>query len=605
MSLKKRKHTNSGEYIYLSFDDADNPRVYFYINAIKRAGYRVKFDRSGNAWSDRNAKEIAASQAYIVFFSSRCARASKIKSEMNFAATCNVPFFSVHLDAVPITSSNRRIFDGGDAIMAYNMNAKDACNELILTLDDTLRVKKGKSPVFKALAAAVFIAVVIMISGMIGLFIVNDKFSYTKEKTVTIVSNDYINPIVSEQEILNNTSSEKEIKPILNICSVFGQGDTAADSYAEMLSDFNEQNPQIVIKDQSTANYDSYKTYLTDAFRAGEEPDVFVLHYDMLNTDMAVFKRKIVDTETIEGKYPEYTKGIYDFALENVRDYDTNKIYAAPIRGYWEGLYCNYDLFEANNLEIPSDWEKFSTAVDAFAQSEITPIAASLGKIPQYLTDHLILSAAGTADFNIRPEKYEDVPNSWISGLDLFRTLLDHGAFPSNTMTIQDNDLNTAFTLKKAAMKVDGSWFCTSLMKTKNVTVIPFPTAPGGKKQPQDIIGGYSIGWGISQKAWDDPQKREICVKLIEYMYKPENLIEFCKDGGAPPAKVAMPESSPQLIKDGVLMIDNISNSKNLTISKPLEETVSKEKMLKIYASIPELINGGLDSQQVLNRAFS
>ena len=50
--------------------------------------------------------------------------------------------------------------------------------------------------------------------------------------------------------------------------------------------------------------------------------------------------------------------------------------------------------------------------------------------------------------------------------------------------------------------------------KNYAVTFVPGTEA----RKNTDIIGGFSSGWYISRKAWNDPDKRDAAVQFVEYM---------------------------------------------------------------------------------------
>ena len=85
---------------------------------------------------------------------------------------------------------------------------------------------------------------------------------------------------------------------------------------------------------------------------------------------------KVVSIEEIREEYPDYASNITDAAMSFMKEFD-GKHYAVPIRGFYEGLFCNTDLFEKYGLDLPTDWEKLEAAVKKFSAEGIVPIAAS------------------------------------------------------------------------------------------------------------------------------------------------------------------------------------------------------------------------------------
>ena len=74
--------------------------------------------------------------------------------------------------------------------------------------------------------------------------------------------------------------------------------------------------------------------------------------------------------------------------------------------------------------------------------------------------------------------------------------------------------------------------------------LVPFPSAPNGKKDPSEIIGGFSSGYYITKKAWDDPAKRDAAVKFVEAMTTTELIKGFVEQAGGGAAAADIGEIS-------------------------------------------------------------
>ncbi len=66
--------------------------------------------------------------------------------------------------------------------------------------------------------------------------------------------------------------------------------------------------------------------------------------------------------------------------------------------------------------------------------------------------------------------------------------------------------------------------------------MMPFPAIPVNKggKNVVYMQSGFTSGFFISKKAWDDPVKRDLCVKFVELMTKTESVQKYCELGGIP-----------------------------------------------------------------------
>lgn len=114
------------------------------------------------------------------------------------------------------------------------------------------------------------------------------------------------------------------------------------------------------------------------------------------------------------------------------------------------------------------------------------------------------------------------------------------GAFPADAATTQHELVQAQFIDKQAAMFVDGSWAVGAMTDPDNTVILPIPSTGNGKNDGTQIISGFSSGFYITRKAWDDPAKRDAAVKFVQAMTTTEVIGELVTvaGGGAPAADV-------------------------------------------------------------------
>ena len=309
----------------------------------------------------------------------------------------------------------------------------------------------------------------------------------------------------------SNVASEEGKKEVtLKTVSMFGGTDPNAEVYQAINDELMAQYDYITIEDNSQSSDEEWKAAVNADFSVGNEPDVIQFFTDA-TADTIVATNKLVSIEEIRAEYPEYAKDTLDSALSAAANTDGVER-AVPTTGYWEGLFCNKDLFDQYNLELPTDWDSLVTAIETFKANGIIPIACSLNNVPHYWIEFLMLYSAGTEEFTQIPTT---APQGWAEGLSLFKTLRDMGAFPADTDTVDDAYTGQLFRDKKAAMQLDGSWYSGNITDTDNTVVIAFPGVPNQKAEANSLIGGISSGFYITRKAWEDPDKRDAAVKFV------------------------------------------------------------------------------------------
>lgn len=325
------------------------------------------------------------------------------------------------------------------------------------------------------------------------------------------------------------SAAEATTNPVtLKTVSMFGGTDPNKEAYEAINQEIMDTYNYITIEDNSQTSDEEWKAAINADFSVGNEPDVIQFFTDA-TADTIVATDKLVSLEEIQAEYPEYAQDTLDSALSAVANTDGVRR-AVPTTGYWEGLYCNKDMFDQYDLELPTDWASFETAIKTFAENGVTPIACSLNNVPHYWVEFLMLYSAGVDEFTSIPET---APEGWKSGLDLFKTLRDMGAFPEDTDTVDDAYIGQLFRDKKAAMQLEGSWYAGNIEDTENTVVVAFPGVPDQKAEPNTIVGGISTGFYITRKAWEDPDKRDAAVKFVMAHTSQEGVQRYWESTGS------------------------------------------------------------------------
>lgn len=335
----------------------------------------------------------------------------------------------------------------------------------------------------------------------------------------------------------------------LKTVSMFGGTDPNAIVYQAINKAFMEQHPNVTLEDDSQVSNEEWKSRIAADFSVGNEPDVLQFFVDATANDI-ISTDKLVPYDEIVKEYPEYAGDTLPDALDKVKNADGVKR-AVPTTGYWEGLFCNKDVFEQNGVELPTDWDSFTKAIETFKSKDIIPIACSLNEVPHYWVEFCMLYTAGQDEYVSMPDK---APESWIKGIEVIKTLKEMGAFPEDTDTIDNSSAEQLFNSKKAAMQLDGNWRMNGIDDKDNVVVVPFPGVPD---QAKDVAGymvsGLSSGFYITRKAWDDPDKRDAAVKFVMAQTCKDSLMKYWNGAGIPTCEISEDEMpSDNLAKSGL-----------------------------------------------------
>ena len=336
--------------------------------------------------------------------------------------------------------------------------------------------------------------------------------------------------------------------------SSFAGADAAAVAYVERLKAFEEETG-VVISDNSASSDETWKTSILYDFAAGNEPDV--LFFFAANADSAPILSRVVPISEINAAYPDL------HLPENPTLTEADGlVYAIPVRPFWEGLFLNTDLFEQYGVEWPTTWDKLESAIARFNEVGIVPISVSLSDIPHYLAEMSLLVSSSPEDYAVRPASLEEVPQSWLDGMALIRRLYQLDAFAPNANATTEEMSSQLFRDKKAAMQIDGSWFANSLPRENMDTTIVMPMpAYAPDADPQAYLGGTSMGFYLTRKAWEDPQRRDAAVQLLSWLTNKDSMRVL---GGM--------ELQGALLESSFAMLEN-----SASMNRPLQDDMNRE----------------------------
>ena len=305
----------------------------------------------------------------------------------------------------------------------------------------------------------------------------------------------------------------------LRTISCFAGTDGSAGEYVAILQR-DESETGNTVSDRSSTSDEAWKTAVLKDFAAGNEPDV--LFFFAAGADSAPLLSRVVPLAEISADYPELNLKEDDALRE-----PDGKVYAVPVRGFWEGLYVHTDLFEQYNAPMPADWDSLLEAIRIFRENGIVPIAVSLSDIPHYLAEMALLACASREDLLARPKTFEEVPASWIEAMGVIRELAEAGAFADNAGSTYESESTELFLRKKAAMQMDGSWldsaFSSGMMDTLAVLSMPLRNGNG---TADNYLGGVSMGFYLTRRAWDSA-RRDAAVALFAELTSEESIREL------------------------------------------------------------------------------
>ena len=386
----------------------------------------------------------------------------------------------------------------------------------------------------------------------------------------------------------SDETSKKSVK--LSVTTTYAGEDTNAQNYKDAVAAWESKTGNKV-DDSSATSDETFKSRITTNFETGSEPDV-LFFFNGVDSNQFVEQGKVVSVDEIRKEYPDYASNMKDDML-GASPVD-GKNYSIPVNGFWEGMFVNKEVLKKAGVDVPTKdttWDEFLQMCEKIKKAGYTPIAASLLEIPHYWFEYSIYNFDSPTTHNTVPAKVDDAAGkAWVSGLEDIKTLYEKGYFPANTLTAKDDETFQLFTNDKAAFLCDGSWKVggieSAVKDPENYTVTYVPGK--GDRKSTDIIGDISMGYYITKKAWDDPEKRAAAVDFVEYMTSDEMVSKFAGTGvtalknGTTPA-----DNMTALSKDAVTFSAGVT-----AISPAVQDNLSEAVRKPIFGEMSSIVQG-------------
>ena len=382
------------------------------------------------------------------------------------------------------------------------------------------------------------------------------------------------NKIGTEPE---ETSQEKCASVMLNAMTTWAGSDGGSAVYQKYIKQYMQETGNI-INDYSGGSDEDFKQRVLMDFEVGGEPDV-LFYFNGSDADPFVKAGKVVPVRTIQEEFPDYASNLQESMFEPSGV--DGEIYSVSIYGYWEGLFVNKRICEKAGVEVPgaeTTWEEFLDICERIRQAGYTPIAASME---------------------------EETGAAWMNGFEDLIDLYEKGYFMENTLYTSADESFQYFLDGKAAFFVDGSWKVgTVLQKADGVNDYSVTYVPGkGDRKATDIIGGFSSGWYITKKAWDDPEKRKAAVEFITYMTRDAVVSEFASVSLSATAlkngEQYQAEDFCQLQKDAALMLEQ-----RTSIVPAVQDTISVRCRAPLFEGMPDILTGRVTLETAFEEFF-
>ena len=401
----------------------------------------------------------------------------------------------------------------------------------------------------------------------------------------------------------------------LTVVTTFAGNDGNAQLYREACSQWVKETGNAII-DMSTQSDETFKTRVANDFETGSEPDVLFFFY---GADASNFIKagKVVSLSEVQEQYPDFASNLNLSRIPTSMVDD--EIYAIPVNGYWEAMFVNKTVLEKANVKMPDEnttWEEFLEDCEKIKEAGFVPIAAALGNIPHYWWEISIFNHTTPRNHMIIPATADDIlGQAWVAGLEDIKYLYQKGYFPYNTNSASDDATFQMFMDGRAAFLVDGSWKLGSIVQgcqieIGNTTILDeeklsqysVTFVPGtDTRKATDMIGGMSMGYYITRRAWEDEATRDAAISFVSYMTSDEVALDFAQHttNALKNVEVSSQEGYNSLQLDAIEMI-----SKATSFTGAVQDVFQGECRVSTFDNLPDIVNGKVSAKEAVRQGI-
>ena len=401
------------------------------------------------------------------------------------------------------------------------------------------------------------------------------------------------------------TETEAPAAPVtLNIVTSYGGDDGNRANFENAVASYEAETGNTVNDGSATSNEEWKAKVLTD-FETGSEPDV-LFFFTNADAEPFISANKVVSIDEIRAEYPDYAANMKDSMMATAAD---GKHYAVPSSGFWENMFVNKSVLDTCGVAVPGPdytWEQFLTDCQTILDNGFTPIACSLVEVPHYWFEFAVMNN-GTVDNQldiptVTDGKLDAAGEKWVAALNDIKDLYERGFFPQNTLTASDAETVAMFGEGEAAFLIDGSWKVGYFTENHADTLEDYQIAyvPGkGERKASEAIGGISMGYFITRKAWDDPAKQAAAVEFVSQLTSDETLSKFVttevtalKNGATPSGLNAIQQSAAAC------------NANITGVVGAVQDTITAEAKGDLFANVQKVVSGQMTAAEAVESAM-
>lgn len=337
---------------------------------------------------------------------------------------------------------------------------------------------------------------------------------------------------------------------------------TAADAYKEtyqeIADEFSANNEYgVTVKFEFYEN-EQYKTKLATLMASNSVPDVFFT-WELSYLQPFVEGGKVYSLQEAIDADEGWKNSFSDGVLEPLT-FD-GEVYAIPTQKSFCAMFYNKQIFEENNLQIPTTYEEFLAVCETLKGNGVPPmaLAATDAWIPSELIQQISNGIAGIDLFNgiVEGRRQWNDP-AHVEAAKEAQVMIEKGYFQDGMLGMSDEEAKSQFMNGKTAMYFMGTWEASNLMADDCAIkdVVSAFALPAENPEYNNIsVGGVSC-FAISENCIN----KEEAIAFLKYFSSVESQEKILyEQGRLPSAKIETDESKLSPLVSDLIKLSNES----------------------------------------------
>lgn len=345
------------------------------------------------------------------------------------------------------------------------------------------------------------------------------------------------------EEAQADGSAEGKV-PTLRLISWVTPSDPKTKSTYELIEQFAQEHSSEFKLEHENILGDELKAKIKTDIASDTVPDIFIYWGSGGNSTMLLDSDVIIPFDEYLDESKEIKRDL--FPEESFSRTSSNDTLVTITTGLEYGVWlCNQELFDQYGVELPKTLDDMLAMSDTFNENGIIPFAmGSKGGNPahEFVAEILGQMPDCEKDFENLTDNYTIDTENIRNTLDIIDTMRENKLFPSDTVSIGDWDQQFAlYNEGKAAMIYAWTWQIPNMSEemAEKTVIIDAPKMPGGTRDTSNFTrAGGDMGYMISKSAWEDPQKHDAIITLMDYLYSTDLQESALYNGGTIPARM-------------------------------------------------------------------